>query len=76
MSENEAAAKAANDAQKIPGLSTTYVPHRDHNLQIKRNLMTKLQSRWDRVDEETNGRENKLRRVETSVYPWKFLPIK
>ena len=36
--------------------------------------MTKWQSRLDRVDEETNRSENKLRRVKTSVYPWKFLP--
>ena len=36
--------------------------------------MAKWQSRWDRVNEGTNGGENKLRRVKTSVYPWKFLP--
>ena len=34
---NEAADKAANDAQKIPGLATTYVPHRGHNLPFWRN---------------------------------------
>ena len=71
---NEAADRAANDAQKIPGLATTYVPHRDHNLPFRRNIMKKWQSRWDRVNEENNGVENKLRRVKTSVYPWKNLP--
>ena len=36
--------------------------------------MVKWQSRWNRANEEANGRENKLKRVKTSVYPWKFLP--
>ena len=36
--------------------------------------MVKWQSRWGRMNEGTNGRENKLGRVKTSVDPWKFLP--
>ena len=56
----------------MPELSTTSVPHRNHNLPIRRNLMATWLSLWDHVDEETSGREKKFERVKTTVYSWKF----
>ena len=38
---NEAGDKAANDAQIIPGLATTYVPLRDPNLPFRKNIISK-----------------------------------
>ena len=73
---NEAADKAAIDGQKLPGLNTTKVPHRDYHLPIKRNIMKQWQLRWDHIDDNVpNGNQgNKLRNIKPFVKPWPSIP--
>lgn len=70
---NEAADKAANEAQNIPGLHTTCIPYSDYHLPIRRNIMRKWQHFWDHIDDETFA-QNKLKGVKPKVTPWTYIP--
>ena len=70
---NEVADRAANDAQTLPGLHTTRLPHSDYHLPIRKNMLKKWQHHWDHID--TNAQsENKLKKSKPRVNPWKSIP--
>ena len=70
---NEAADRAANESQNLPGLHTTRIPYKDYHLPIRRNTMTRWQCLWDHVDDGAPF-ENKLKKVKPKVRPWNFIP--
>ena len=74
---NEMADKTANESQDIPGLYTTYVPHRDYHPSFRKDTMEKWQTYWDHLDDgiEENKR-NKLKIVKPNVKPWNNIPGK
>ena len=59
---NEAADKAANQAQNLPGMHVTHIPCSDYHFPIRRNIMKKWQHHWDHIDGGTYP-ENKLKKV-------------
>ena len=70
---NEAADRAANEAQKLPGFHTSRIPHTDYHLPIRRNMMMKWQHIWDHIDDNALT-ENKLKKSKPKVIPWKSIP--
>ena len=73
---NEAADKVAVESQKLPGLNTTRVHHRDYHFPIKRNIMKRWQNRWDHIDDNIahGNQRNKLRNTKPLVKPWPCVP--
>ena len=64
---NEAADKTANEAQNLPGLHTTRIPHNDYKHPIRKYIFQKWQDRWNQSNE-------KLRVVKPHVKPWVNIP--
>ena len=73
---NEAADKVAVESQKLPGLNTTRVHHRDYHFPIKRNIMERWQNRWNHIDDNTahGNQGNKLRKIKPLVKAWTYVP--
>ena len=70
---NEAADRAANEAQNLPGFYSTRIPHTDYHLPIRRIIMKKWQHMWDHIDDNART-ENKLKKSKPRVIPWKSIP--
>ena len=70
---NEAADRAANEGQNLPGIHTTRLPHTDYHPQIRSNMMKKWQQLWDQIDNNALT-ENKLKKSKPKVKPLKFIP--
>ena len=70
---NEAADKAANEAQTLPGFHTMRIPYIDYHHLLRRNMMKKWQQQWDHIDINAQT-ENKLKKFKPRVNPWKSIP--
>ena len=70
---NEAADRAANESQNLPGLHTTCIPHTDYHIMIRTNMMKKWQQYWDNIDINALT-QNKLKKSKPKVKPWKYIP--